>query len=143
MRLNHDCIRSVLLYVEESVSYELISSGKTKIVSVILNDLYDSLPEYHQEDIWYTVLKLFEGKYVEGWKIPKENNNKMSMCRIEGLTLKGHELIDNIRSESIWNEAKKRTSKMASVSIDILSKVAGTVIAEFAKGAIITHHVDG
>ena len=62
MKLNHDCIRDILLYVEKHCIYEENDRGYTSMHLVTDNELYDA-PElsskYDEDTITYTVVQLF------------------------------------------------------------------------------------
>ncbi|MGY0523152.1 DUF2513 domain-containing protein [Pseudomonas aeruginosa] len=49
---------------------------------------------------------------------------------MSSLTFDGHKYLDNIRDPKIWKESKKISSKLASVSIDIMSEIAAKVITK-------------
>lgn len=53
------------------------------------------------------------------------------MARIIGLTWKGHELLDSIRDNTVWNAVKKKAVKYSGLSISALSngtKIPGSAL---------------
>lgn len=135
MKLNKDCIRDVLLFVEkECVYYDHPQFGRQlKSVSykMLCEDKY--FKQYDKFDIYYTVSKLFEGNYIQGYVIPKGNYANFNIANIDGLTLKGHDLTDNIRPETVWKQTKGVLEKIGDFSIGIMSQVAGETMAAYTK----------
>ncbi len=62
MKLNHDCVRDFLLYVEEHA--ELKGNGLPEYLK--LGYIYDDgiLAKYSEEEIYHTASKLVEAKYI-------------------------------------------------------------------------------
>lgn len=117
MKLNHDCIRDTLLFLEN----ELSLGGHIRDSLIC-----DKLPEYNRDDVMYTLQKLFEGKYISG----NESEARSRAGTVKQITLKGHKFLDNIRPQTSWNMTKTAANKIGSVSIDILSTYAAKVTAE-------------
>jgi len=134
MRLNPNCIRAVLLYVEENAKFTTRADSIKKPTNIVFHDLYNSpeLKKFSEDDVYYSVLKLFEGQYISG-TLQLRGNVTIMYCDIDGITLEGHDLLDNIRDNSVWNKTKESLSGVASVSLKIMSKVAGAVAAEYVK----------
>lgn len=135
MRLNKDCIRDMLLLIEDKcIYYEHPKFGKM-LHSLSFNQLCKSeeLSKYNEDEIHYTVSKLFEGHYIEGYVIPKNNYLNFDKCEIDALTLRGHDLLDNIRPETVWQETKAVMQKVGDFSLGILSQVAGETMAAYTK----------
>lgn len=59
------------------------------------------------------------------------HDGNINMARIIGLTWTGHELLDNIRDNTVWNAVKKKAVKYGGLSISALSngaKILGSVL---------------
>lgn len=135
MRLNKECIRDVLLFVEENCQYyDHPQFGRQlKAVTYILLCESEKFSQYDKYEIYYTVSKLFEGRYVQGYVIPKEAYYNFNYATIEGLSLAGHDLLDNIRPETVWQETKNVLHKVGDFSLGIMSQVAGQTMAAYSK----------
>lgn len=134
MKLNKSCVRKVLLCVEDKCTIKEI--GHQMVIRPIgLNQLYDSdkLKNFDKETIWYTVIQLFMSQYITGHYSPQNDIMKLSFCSIDGLTPVGHALLDNIRDPEIWKKTKSKLSTAMDVSLDVLSKAAASVAAEYTK----------
>ena len=116
MKLNQDCVRDLLLYLEENL---------------ILNDLLSieniSLKDYSTEELLYTADKLYEAGYINCSK--KIYDNVDLVILVSSITYKGHQFLDNIRDEKVFAKTKSILSTFKSVSIEIISETASKVIS--------------
>lgn len=78
------------------------------------------------EEIFYTAQKLGEAGYIdfERYKAFIEDSP------IKAITWDGHAFLDNVRDTDVWKKTKSATSKVASVSINILSQVASGILTQ-------------
>lgn len=121
MKLNHDCIRDLLLYLEENLNL-----GSFLNISSEFNE--DELSSYSADDLIYTAQKLLEANYINAEVMHFMGTNIPSV-RIRSITYQGHQFLDNIRDDGVWKETKKIASKVSSASIKILSDIAAQVIS--------------
>ncbi|WP_159638272.1 DUF2513 domain-containing protein [Erysipelothrix anatis] len=125
MRLNQDCIRDLLLFIE-----------------TIEIDYYADLVEckigdYSSEELCYTGDKLLEAGYING-KISSGSGIRYYMFSVSSLTWEGHAFLDNIRDDGVWKDTKKVASKMSSISVGLIEKIAASVLS-----TIITKTMNG
>lgn len=122
MRLNHDCIRSTLLFIEKNHK-----SG----IFLQLEQFLDSkeLSQFETDDIKYTLLQLKDAKFING--TPGYGNNSLVSFSCSGLTWKGNEFIDTIRDDKVWKKTKQATAKLSSASLPILSSLATKILSNF------------
>lgn len=111
MKLNHDCVRSVLLYLEENLK-----------IGTFIQNYEVQLEGFTKEDVDYTLIKLIEANYIVGEYTPYFGGDYD--IDIRSITWSGHKFLDNVRDDVVWSETKKAASKFSSVSIDILSSIA-------------------
>ncbi len=114
LKLNQECIRDLLLYLENNLSY-------TKNINI--NSL--SLKDYSQEELIYTADKLNEANYInciksKGYEIP--------FIIATSITYNGHKFIDNVRDNKVWVKTKGILKGFESLSVDIISETASKVI---------------
>lgn len=121
MRLNHDCIRSVMLYLEENL--EIASLIDTKDIN---------LPNFSQDDIDYSIIKMLEANYLDG-KVYNYSYD-MRLVEVKSISWEGHQFLDNIRDSKVWSNTKSKLSTFSSVSINIMSQVAASVISQMING---------
>lgn len=120
MRLNHEFVRSLLLYVEENPENssrregELLEFAKKHSIS--------------KDNLIYTIQRLDEAGYIKS--SIQYASNKVYWFAISSITWSGHEFLDTIRDPKIWRDTKEKTSKLASVSLNILSEVASSIVVK-------------
>lgn len=127
MKLNYDCIRKILLYVEANSGYEpnttIYKIIQPKEISKALCD--DKLTD---EEITYAIQLLFEEGYFNVDKKPVYGqNNTLFDIDITSLSLRGNELLNNIRNDTAWNAVKERCKKVGVGSIKVISNVTGAL----------------
>ena len=123
MKLNQDCVRDLLLYIEENSDYETIIYPSELSIG------------YSNEDVLYSADKLLEANYLDGIK-KKFVGSEMPQIAIYSLTWDGHLFLDNIRDKTIWDKTKAITEKFASISISLLNKIASQLILEMIKSQL-------
>lgn len=135
MRLNKDCIRDIMLYIEGHCVYYNDPKQGHGMYTVTFKEisLTDELAQYSYDDKYYTVGKLFESRLIGGYVIPKNNFNNYRLAYIETISMHGHELLDNIRPKEVWDETKNVLHKVGDFSLGIMSQVAGEVMAAYTK----------
>lgn len=119
MKLNHDCIRDILLFVEENVNYNQYADFSAV-----------ELKNYSRDEIIYSADKLLEAGFIDGNKISSLGATLPSI-RITSITWTGHQFLDNIRDESIWKSTKSVLSHFSSVSLSMVGNVASQVLSAF------------
>lgn len=117
MRLNPDCIRDILLFIE--------STTNSKIRSVGFVSILENLSQYDEDTIHYHLYQIENSKLILD---VVHADNKPSI--ISDLSPKGHEFLENIRSDSNWNKTKEIASNIGSFSINNLSQIAIGVVTQ-------------
>lgn len=121
MKLNHDCVRDLLIHIEEHLSY-----GFYMDVSVV------ELKNYSHEELLYAADKLLEANYLIG-------NKRYSIgaplpdIRISSISWDGHQFLDNIRDDNVWKDTKNVLSKFSSVSLSFMGNIASQVITSLVQ----------
>ena len=118
MKLNYDCIRDVLLAIE-NLPYGVVRSIEQ------LN-----LIHYDINTVRYTVEKLVEGGFIEGNECGSFGNYD---CLIRNLTIYGHQFLETIRPVEIWDKVKDATQAVGSSSLSVIGRVA----TQFATAAVM------
>ena len=111
MKLNHECVRDLLLTIEnDSTSY------------ITLSGLYNQNPPlqiHSYKDVLYTTRVLFTSEYNQG----KDHSYADEMI-IDLITYEGHKFLDNIRDQISWNQTVEKVSKIGSVALPIVAQIA-------------------
>lgn len=127
MKLNHDCVRAILLTIEDADFNEL----KRGIPSESLRERA-RLKDFSDDEILYNSMLLIDAGYLSG------RNSKIDMAgnimfELNGLTWSGHQFLDTVRDPKVWRETKKVANKFASVSLSFTERIASSVITGLIK----------
>lgn len=116
MKLNHECVRDLLLYIEENLNY----NDELEVNNLKLNN-------YSVEELLYTSQKLAEAGYINC-----DNSiyidDEYPIVFINSISYKGHQFLDTVRDNQVWTNTKKVLSFLKSASIEITSETAAKVI---------------
>lgn len=133
MKLNFDCIRDTLLYLEEAL---VINFQQRTFESISLNQLIEDImlkhTHYEANEIWYSVYSLKQAGFIEG-RFENPGNKKLYICNIENITWSGHQFLDSIRPDSIWDAIKHKANQIGGISISGLSTIATTILQELTR----------
>lgn len=121
MKLNIDCVRDVMLTLEEA------EYGELTTISTLCKKLED---KYTEEEITYTCLKLDEGGLIDAMLVSMMNSSIKGVKAINDITFEGHQFLEDIRKNSTWNIIKDKALKIGSFSIKTLVAIAEKVIAD-------------
>lgn len=122
MKLNLDCVRAVLLSVEDK------PLGKTLSV----RDL-ENLTKHSEEDVIYTCLKLEEAGFLDLLTVPMRSTipGIKAVCE---LTYSGHEFLDTIRPDDIWTKTKQHAKALGSFSLPTIQSIATKLLETTLQG---------
>ena len=116
MRLNPDCVRGILLFVEDNTDFK-------HTVSISYREITPGLENYSLDEILYHVRQCFDSGLLE-----RARGTTASMT-IKDLTPSGHAFIANIRENSNWNQTKEIAKKVGTSSLDMFQQIASNVIS--------------
>ena len=128
MRLNYDCVRDVLLKLEELLLVEYHEeSDSFGFNRVSIKQIFKSFSKekYSSEEILYTVINLGEADYIS--VSTHYGCGELTACFVTAITYNGNEFINKIRPDTIWGKIKKAFTKIGSVSLPIISEVASSL----------------
>lgn len=122
MKLNYDCVRSVLLTVEKSKTID----EELNINPLTVETIFEQLPKYEDNEILYTIEKLKEAGYI---------NAALQFAAghfIDGaassITYSGHEYLDNIREPEVWRKVKAMLKNAGATTLPLISQAAQVLI---------------
>lgn len=116
MKLSHDCIRDLMLYLEQNLGYN---------DELEINNL--QLKDYLTDELMYTTKKLSEADFLI-CDNSIEIDDEYPIMLVNSITYKGHQFLDSIRDDKIWQNTKKAISKLTSASLPIIQEVASSLI---------------
>ena len=112
MRLNHDYVRNILLFIEEELDYQ---NTKTPTYH---NEISDSdlitnakFSKCEKQELVYALELLLKEHFIECADKPYFVDGNLMTARIIGLTWSGHKLLDNVRNDTVWSAVKQKAKK--------------------------------
>ena len=131
--LNFECIRDVLKYVRDylglnddgshtEISWKQIYSDKTL------------LAKYEDPNIIrYTLEKLLEAGYIRVSHYNKLPKGRINLFVIDDITWEGHNFLQNIENDTIWNNVKEKLKPMGNAAWSAISSVGIECAAAYFK----------
>lgn len=123
MRLNPDCIRDVLLTVENNTDYSKSWYFNKE------NLLEKPLCNYSSDEVIYHISQCYKAGLIDGCKFYDGG----IAGTVGDLSPSGHQFLADIRSDSVWNNVKEVSKKVGSNSLQAISQIATGVITEIIK----------
>lgn len=130
MQLKAEVVRDVMLVLERNI----ILDENLKTQNVNIHQLTQLLPDYSKSDLAYTVIKLQEADYINASF--QYGGGKLIFCDISSITYSGHEFIDSIRNDNVWNDIKKGLSKVGSFTLPVLKNLGTSLLEKYLMNTI-------
>lgn len=118
MKLNIDCLRDIMLYIE----------NRPVNTSTTLGALVDALPKYSEDDVYYCCIKLNEAGFLDVKTAPLMLSHGPGIKSIHEITFYGHEFLENIRTDDNWSKIKNVAGKLGTYSLQMISSIATEII---------------
>ena len=132
MKLNPDCIRDILLWLEENQEmesgYDNFLTGQVSEVSS--TKIAQCLPTYSAEDILYSVKQMIYSGLLNARLL---TTNDAQIYLVQDITPEGHKFLGNISSDETWQKTKSTASKIGAATLDTLGKISANIVAELIK----------
>ena len=122
MKRDMDLCRKILFAIEE------------QYVDTALHNL--QIPEYTMEQVAYHCKILKEAGLITNYKALFASNHIVDFG-VGSLTWEGHDFLDKIREDTIWNKTKGLIkNKALPMTLDVVKEIASAVISEMMKSAM-------
>ena len=122
MKLNYDCVRSVLLTVEKSKTID----EELNINPLAVETIFEQLPKYEDNEILYTIEKLKEAGYINA-ALHFAAGHFIDGA-VSSITYSGHEYLDNIREPEVWRKVKTMLKNAGATTLPLISQAAQMLI---------------
>lgn len=123
MKLNPDCIRDILLTVEDTTDLNnWLNYPKEKEQCPLLSKYEENEVKYHTNQCFMQNLIICDTPDLSYSFIIKD------------LSPKGHSLIADIRSDTVWKKVKQTGKDLGVYSLDALVKIASGVVTTLITG---------
>lgn len=114
MKLNPDCIRDVLLHLEE-MPYRTSTS---------VPEITSNLKGFSNDEVMYTCLKLNEAGLIDATVRNYPSDGYDIVIRVKDITYSGHQFLETIRSPKSWKIIKKGCENVGSFALKTISSIA-------------------
>lgn len=126
MKLNYDCIRDVLLYIEENCGCPQDRNEFMRYTK-ILNA--KELEKYTHDEKKYVLMQLISNNYIIcDSKRLNIKDGILSSADISCLSWEGHTLLSSIRNDTVFNAVKNKAKKIGGASITAISSASKALI---------------
>lgn len=122
MKLNYDCVRSVLLTVEKSKTID----EELNLNPLAVETIFEQLPKYEDNEILYTIEKLKEAGYINA-ALHFAAGHFIDGA-VSSITYSGHEYLDNIREPEVWRKVKTMLKNAGAITLPLISQAAQMLI---------------
>ena len=139
LKLNLDCVRSILLCVEENTglrNYCFFIDASLEKSQLIIGDnpispasyQADLLKKYSNDELIYHI-----NYCIEADLLSPGGPQGVYQIFIAKLTPKGHDFLENIRDNKVWAGVKSVSTKIGSKSLEAVIQIASNVISGLIK----------
>lgn len=115
MRLNADCVRVVILTIENNLGL-----GKIMRFSELMS--YPLVQSFTQDDVEYSLQQLTAENMID-CKIRRYLNNSFDYT-IKDITPEGHKLCDSFRNDSLWEKIKPQLTDISTIGTLLSSAIS-------------------
>ncbi|EJO5346391.1 DUF2513 domain-containing protein [Clostridium botulinum] len=118
MKLNPDCVRDIMLNLEENLIIDKDGDIEQLTVEEICS--FKQLSSYQSNEIIHIIKILYDSSMLKpGKKYISDTCN-----RVADITPQGYEFIDSIKSKNKWNKLKSYTKPLGELTIKALFDLA-------------------
>ena len=124
MKFSPDCARDIMLAVEALEPNETLT----------VPELAEMYPDYSEDVLNYHCLKLFEANFINASTLPVRGQVLPQISRILALTYNGHQALEDMRPQSVWEQSKVMAAQVGSFSLHALAEAAAAVVSSKITG---------
>lgn len=129
MKLDYECVRDVMRYLESALYIVENSHGSIEYCEVWLEKICQDLPHYPQTVIYYTLSNLEQAGYISASK--QWTGDGLNMYCVNYITFEGHEFLEKIKSDTVWKKTLSTAGKVGNFSLQMLAKIAEGVATAY------------
>ncbi|MFS9448744.1 DUF2513 domain-containing protein [Streptococcus cristatus] len=95
-----------------------------------------SISGYDSEEIAYHCNLLFNFGLISSYQATYADNS-LHVFSVGSLTWEGHDFLDKIREDTVWNSTKKKIKEnMLPMTLDVIKSISASVISAMLKDAM-------
>lgn len=125
MKLNPNCIRDTLFYLEE----HLTISDELEFQEIGIYSIQQDL-HYPIQELANTLIILHEAGFIE--IVTNYSNDCISLLYVYRITYSGYQFIESIRPEPVWKKVLAAGKYIGSFSINVISQIAASTLVSMA-----------
>lgn len=126
MKLNNDCIRDTMLYLENCNYYVVNNDNDVEPKSILLENIYQNLNIYSKSEIYYTLINLEQAGFIN---LNKTRSNNALNCSVNFITFSGHEFLNSIKDANNWSKIQSCLNSFRNYSLAAIQAVAEGITA--------------
>lgn len=120
MKLDYDCVRNILLTVESLNFNTQLNNDNAHF--------FPLLHEYHDDKLQYTIKRMAEAGFISNECVLTMVSGNVRYY-ISELSWDGHQFLDHIRDENVWQTTKSKTDKfLNSIPAKLLVAITAKII---------------
>lgn len=123
MKLNPECIRDILIEIENSTGYQTFWTFDESTAES------GNLSQYTYEELAYHISQCNKAGLIDGYKVYDFGESGF----VSDLSPYGHEFLANIRTDTVWNKLKTT----GATSLPILFNLAKDFALAYFQGKIL------
>lgn len=118
MRLNLDCVRDIMLTLEEKLI--LTEDGDIEQLTVEEICSFEKLSSYQSTEVIYIIKLLYDSSMLK----PGKRYVSDTCNRVADITSQGYKFIDSIKSQNKWDKIKSYAKPLGELTIKALFELA-------------------
>lgn len=131
MQFNVDCAIDIMNFI---IDNQKLENGKLDILYCKYLYQDDKLKQYDKDIIFYAILKLYEGGYIDA--SIQINQNNYHIRYIKGLTIRGHEFCEHMKEPTISQKVKHNLKSIGKHSLAYAESIIHDCLIEASKQAV-------
>ena len=132
MKLNPDCVRDILMDIEESLEFKNVYFVR-KETSAPDEPITLNKTKYPHNVFLYHVSQCEQSNFITKVSYLDSGN----CVQIGNMTPKGHDFLANIRADNIWNKVKSVGMKIGATSLSALVQISTGVVTQIIKNELM------
>ena len=129
MKLNPECIRSIMLYLEENLTI----NPNLKINEISIFDLHGKI-KFPIEEITNTLLVLDDAGFIVCYW--DEGDGAITALDVYRITYAGYQFLESVRPDTVWEKVQKVSENVGSFSLNVISQIATSVLTQMVNGQL-------
>ena len=132
MKLDINCVRDSLLYLEEW----LVLTDELEYKLLSLEEIHKggTMLKYPLPVLAYTLTKMKEAGFIDA--IIQKESRSIYVLMVSSITYSGHQFLETIRPESTWNKIRSICDKTVLKSISAIMEIANILLPETIKNCL-------